>query len=667
MAQRDTHQRSLHTPPRGLTPSFWAFSGALCCALCCGSVSAQATRDLLSEQDYFREIPQVFAASRLPQHPQDTSGANTVLDRAYILASGARSLSELFVGVPGLQVGLSAGGRPVVAYHGFSGQISQRMQVFVDGRSLYAPYLFGGVDWSSVAVSLDEIERIEIHRGSNSAAYGANAFLGVIQIYTRAAIQASGLSLQVQKGSNAISDRTFRWGRSVDDLQWRAVLSQQGDEGLEGRVDGYRKDSVDFRADFQKSTTESFMFLAGANQGKFGVGGQNSAADPIRSENNSTSFAHLKFKNLVDDGQEWSVSASWTHDGGRDAYPIPLLSGGELEILKNRQANRYSLEYQHYNSLSDTLRASWGGEYHRDQVQSLELFATESQQKNVAWRFYYNQEWKPLLRWTINAGGLLEQDRYSPLQFAPRFSVNWKPSSQHVLKAGYSSAFRTPSLFEQKSDWRIRDELGQTLYIKYLSRGGLVPEHVKAADLVYQGQWQPLGLSLDVRLFQEELTRLITGELYQLPVRGLENALAYDLRNNASATQRGSEFQLSLKPFEGSSLSLSEYRARATSAKPAVALSVPRRSSGLHWLHRTEGGLSLYASYFKSQPMTWLGEATAAEAQKVQAVSVQKQFKLDQASIKTSLTWRRPVGKFVEYRELQYLPRTLWLGVQIEH
>jgi hypothetical protein len=25
------------------------------------------------------------------------------------------------------------------------------------------------------------------------------------------------------------------------------------------------------------------------------------------------------------------------------------------------------------------------------------------------------------------------------------------------------------------------------------------------------------------------------------------------------------------------------------------------------------------------------------------------------------------LGKFFEYREFQYLPRTLWLGVQIEH
>jgi iron complex outermembrane recepter protein len=653
------HSSSLPRAILGCALAMWLFAGW-------GSAHAAESAALLSEQDYLQEIPQVFAASRLPQHPQDSSGANTLLDRSYIQASGARNLSELFVAVPGLQVGLSAGGRPVVAYHGFSGQVSQRMQVFVDGRSLYAPYMFGGIDWSAVTVPIDEIERIEIHRGSNSAAYGANAFLGVIQIYTRAAVQASGMSAQILQGNNGIADRSVRWGRSDENFQWRIVASQQGDQGLLNRSDTYKTSSLDFRADFQKSSTESLMLLAGANTGRFGVGSPSSIADPVRDENKATTFAHLKFKKLVDDGQEWSLSASWTHDSGRDAYQVPLLSGDVLDMLNNRQANRYSLEYQHYNTLTSNLRASWGAEYHRDQVQSFELFSTESIQKNAAWRMYYNQEWKPLSEWTLNAGGLLEKDLYSPQQLAPRFSINWKPSRDHAFKVGYSSAFRTPSLFEQKSDWRVRDENGQTLYVKYLSRGGLVPERVKATDLVYQGQWRPLNMAFDLRLFREELTRLISGEFYVLPDSDTHNAVAYDLRNNTTASQQGTEYQLSWKPFPGSTIAFNQYRARTTSLKQAVQASAPRHASSLIWMHRADNGLSLFAAYAKTSPITWLGEATSADEQKNLLISLQKTTKLDQATVRTSITWRRPTGQFVEYREMQSLPRSVWLGVQIE-
>lgn len=631
-----------------------------------GALAAEST-ELFSEQDYFREIPQVFAVSRLPQKPQDSSGSNTVIDRDYIQASGARTLSDLFVGVPGFQVGLSAGGRPVVAYHGFSGQISQRMQVFVDGRSLYAPYMFGGVDWSTVSVPLEEIERIEIHRGSNSASFGANAFLGVIQIYTRSAVQATGESAQVRQGNNGVADRSVRLGRASDDYQWRVVASQQGDQGLVNRSDSYKTESVDFKADYQKSATQSWMFLGGASKGRFGEGVQFGVADPIRDDKKSTTFAKLKFKELVDDGQEWSVSSSWTQDKGRDAYQVPLLYGGALGISNTRQANRYSLEYQHYKSLSHSLRASWGAEYHLDEVQSFELFSTNAEQKNAAWRVYFNDEWTPLQSWTFNAGGLVEKDLYSPQQFAPRLSINWKPSANHVVKLGYSSAFRTPSLFEQKSDWRVRDENGQTLYIKYLSRGGLVPEQIRATDLVYQTNWAPMSVSFELRLFKEELTRLITSELYLLPTGSGGTSVAYDLRNSASASQHGAEYQLRWRPFSGSTIYFSEYKASTDSAKPAVQLSAPKSSSSLAWMHRTENGFSFFAAYAKTSPMTWLGEATSAEQQRLLAASLQKTFKLDQASVRTSLTWRRSLGRYVEFREMQYLPRTVTLGVQVEH
>ena len=409
------------------------------------------------------------------------------------------------------------------------------------------------------------------------------------------------------------------------------------------------------------------MLLAGTNTGRFGVGSPTSVADPVRDENKATTFAHFKFKKLVDDGQEWSLSASWTNDRGRDAYQVPLLSGGMLDMQNSRQANRYSLEYQHYKTLANNLRASWGAEYHRDQVQSFELFSTDTIQKDAAWRVYYNQEWRPLSEWTFNAGGLLEKDLYAPQQLAPRFSVNWKPSVDHAFKVGYSSAFRTPSLFEQKSDWRVRDENGQTLYIKYLSRGGLVPERIKATDLVYQGQLTPLNMTLDLRIFKEELTRLITGEFYALPDNETtHNAVAYDLRNNASATQQGAEYQLSWKPFVGSTFVWSEYRASTISTKPAVQASVARASSSLVWAHRADNGMSLFAAYSKTSPLTWLGEATSADEQKLLTFSLQKTVKLEQAAVRTSLTWRRPIGQFVEYREMQSLPRSVWLGVQID-
>jgi iron complex outermembrane receptor protein len=169
-----------------------------------------------------------------------------------------------------------------------------------------------------------------------------------------------------------------------------------------------------------------------------------------------------------------------------------------------------------------------------------------------------------------------------------------------------------------------------------------------------------------LRLFREEITRLITSKFYILPNSQTRNAVAYDLRNNATATQQGAEYQLSWKPFAGSTLSWSEYRASTISSKPAVQASVPRAASSMVWTHNTGNGLTLFSAYSKSRPMKWLGEATESEDQKLLAVSLQKTVKLEQATVRTSLTWRRPIGQFVEYREMQSMPRSIWLGLQID-
>ena len=112
-------------------------AGCACIVLSTGVTLAAQADELgyeLSERDYLSEIPHIYSASRLPQQLEDAAGALTVLDREFIRLTGARELTEVFRWVPGFQVATSAGGRPVVAYHGLSGQISQRMQVYVDGR-----------------------------------------------------------------------------------------------------------------------------------------------------------------------------------------------------------------------------------------------------------------------------------------------------------------------------------------------------------------------------------------------------------------------------------------------------------------------------------------------------------------------------------------------------
>ncbi len=622
----------------------------------------------LTEDEFLGEIPMVYAASRLPQRTQDAAGAITVIDREQIRASGARDITDLFRTVPGFQVGVSTGGKPVVTYHGLSGATSQRLQVYVDGRSVYAPYLFGGVDWGTVNVPIDEIERIEIQRGASSVSYGANAFLGVIHIVTRHAGQAVGVAAELNQGNRGIADRSVRLGMASDGVQWRVAAGTRSDGGLVGRFDPYQVDYVDVRADYQLARNQELTLFGGATRNRYWAGFDGRLVDPLRPERSETSFLQARYRYVVGPNEEWRLAYSHTLDTGGGSFTVPLLDTSLLEIDSSRRATRDVFEYQHFAKLTPRVRASWGAEYRHDRLQSRQLFNTFEPLSTNSFRVYLNSEIKPSDGLTLNVGGLWERETLSESQFAPRISLNWFPSPGQTFKLGYSSAFRTPSLFEQRSDWRITRG-DDTLDIRYLSRGGLVPERVRTWDLVYQGQMPRAKLSLDARVFHEKFSNLITGELYLLPPNEahIPNAVAYDLRNNASAASTGIEYQLTWRPLPKSSLSFTQYLANPRASSSRVLDSIPQRGASLVASHAWGEGWSGHLSYSYQAPMKWLDEATPADVQRLAVVRVARAFRVGGVAARVAASWRGPVGTLNEFRELQSIPKQFWITLSAEY
>src|SRR5262245_25694434 len=171
----------------------------LCAAAAANAAWAQA--GAVSERQFFEDLPAVLSASRLPTPPQETPGAVTVIDQQLIRSTGYRDITRLLRLVPGINVVQDRGHTPFVAYHGLSDEfVTSRMQVLIDGRAVYNPSFFGDADWSGLPITIDEIERIEVVRGSNSAAYGSTGFLGLVNIITKHSIQDQGVLARYQAG-----------------------------------------------------------------------------------------------------------------------------------------------------------------------------------------------------------------------------------------------------------------------------------------------------------------------------------------------------------------------------------------------------------------------------------------------------------------------------------
>ena len=180
----------------------WTLTSVLTCALCSAVTLApplaRASDDSL-ELMLFEEIPTVVTATRTGQSIRDVPSAVTLITADEISASGATSLQELLHWVPGLDLMQSSRGDLNVASRGMVTNASSRLLVMIDGRSVYLDF-FGVTLWEHLNVTLSDIARIEIVRGPGSALYGANAFLGTINILTRSAADLPTLTTRVGVG-----------------------------------------------------------------------------------------------------------------------------------------------------------------------------------------------------------------------------------------------------------------------------------------------------------------------------------------------------------------------------------------------------------------------------------------------------------------------------------
>ena len=157
----------------------------LACALGAGLSHAQSANaaSALSEQDFLADVPVVLSVSRLAQRLDETPGAMTILDREFIRMTGARDVVDVLRFVPGFSDHhiRSRTDAPIATYHGRVDEAlrqSHSSSWSMDVRFTRA-FLQGsaGLGWQTLG-SLDDVERIEVLRGSNSASLWCTRLLG---------------------------------------------------------------------------------------------------------------------------------------------------------------------------------------------------------------------------------------------------------------------------------------------------------------------------------------------------------------------------------------------------------------------------------------------------------------------------------------------------------
>lgn len=581
---------------------------------------AAQTSPGVSEKDFLDDMPIILSVSRLPQRLDETPGAVTILDRAFIRSSGARDVADLLRLVPGFQSSTSfEGDAPQASYHGVYGYYSARIQVLVDGRSVYSNYFAGSVAPGLMTVMLDDIERIEVLRGSNSVAYGARAMLGVVNIVTRHSADTLGPRAALTRGENGIQDTQLGLGWRTDNSSMRLAVDERGDDGLTGANGHNRVQRVNFRSDWQVSGNSQVKLSAGWMAIAAGKGFADHPGSGFRDTTFENRFVHVDWKEVLSSNQDLVLSFAHNRETFRDTniipVPAPLNAWFESVTLDGSgSASNTSLIAQHTLRLSPVLRMVWGAELRRESVTSRPLFNTDESLIDNFTRLFTHAEWRLTPSLLLNGGVMAEHSSSSGSSLAPRLMLNWHLAPEHTLRAGMSRSFRPPSTYERHVDLRVSGynqatKVNTLLFQKYRARGNVKPEALLTRELGYFGTFPALKSTLDIRLFDESFTGFIDNIEYAFD--GKDDPLLpgkfEDYVNADNFSLRGLEFQWTGQPWPGAQLGFNQTFSRLafpqSLSTTGLLAAMPESTSTLFLTQQLLAGLQFSVSHQYSEPL----------------------------------------------------------------
>ncbi len=130
-----------------------------------------------------RQLPEtVVSASRIPVLSEAVGSAVTVITAEELERRQVRVVSDVLRDVPGLAVSRS-GGVGTFTQVRIRGAEANQTLVIIDGVEVNNPA--GGSEFDLATLLANDIERIEVLRGPQSALYGSDAIGGVINIITK--------------------------------------------------------------------------------------------------------------------------------------------------------------------------------------------------------------------------------------------------------------------------------------------------------------------------------------------------------------------------------------------------------------------------------------------------------------------------------------------------
>ena len=539
----------------------------------------------------------VVSASRGKQKIFESPSAITVITAKDIQNYGSESLPEVLRTVPGMEVMRTSTMNPEVTARGFTHEGQNKILTMVDGRSVNVD-LFGTTFWEFLPVSVWEIKRVEVIRGPGSALYGANAFSGVVSIFTKRPEDIRGFQLYQTGGETGLYT-TLLAGDVKGDAGYRASASfgapYRYDQRLDPAGQVVRSDAL---VEYKLTPAQTLSIEGGFQRGKvtpvftlIGPIGVEATQAFVKGDYKWHDFKLQAFYSLLSADLDVRFPFPGKMQLPDAIQGIPKgsqfsISGFDMKVPPvYGLGHTVDVEATNVFSLHETDKLTLGGnaryvtfKYRSGEAGPDETFTSSAQE--LLGTFIQN-EWRPIqeiiftLGFRFDLQSADETGEHKRLNYSPHASLVFLPHPDHSIRLGGGLAFRNPAFMEtdlrmnivpagkkmivfDDSTINVPASLRtlRDVAIDFHGNPKLGPEKILSAELGYGTRlWDRVKLNLD--LFYEQVYGLIlfNGDVNKMfaALDNTQNASTDDIftfNNAADARDVGAEGAVEVQATE---------------------------------------------------------------------------------------------------------------------
>lgn len=505
---------------------------------------------------------EVTSASRRSQKLTDVPSAIFVITQDDIKRSGVTNIPDALRMAPGVQVDRIGTDRWAISIRGFNGRFANKLQVLMDGRSVYNP-IMSGTMWEQQDTMIEDIDRIEVIRGPAATVWGINSVNGVINIITKKAADTQGTLLTAGGGSFEHGFVGARYGGKINEETpfriYAKGFTRDSTTSLAGNSnsDEWHSARGGLRIDHSRGIDQFTL------QGDFFSNFIGDTLDPTK-----MSLLSLNPNGIRGSNEGGNIRFRWDRTlSDRSSIMLQTYYDKlhyQVGQIINFYTESFDVDFQHRLPLFDRHDVSYGANYrmYHTNLHETELvkLSPAAKTNNVFSGFIRDEITLVPKHLSFILGTRLDHNDFTGLEIQPNARLMWTPNTENSVWVAVSRAVRTPNRAEHDAvlkSLQLSSMPGFPVFplpiqATFNGQSNFQSEKLLAYEIGYRRQLTPHA-SVDIAGFINDYTQLRDTSIEGLTLgTGFPRHLdAKVVSNNAaSALTYGGEVSADWRPID---------------------------------------------------------------------------------------------------------------------